>query len=318
MTLIVNKFGGGIINNASSIKHLPEVFKKQGSENSINVFSAFGKTTNNLEKVVKTHLAKDKEEHAKTLTELKAFHVDIASELFPREHVIFDKIEDIFEKINDTISDATDKLDPKFIYDQIVPYGEVLASLIVSSYLSHLNVSNNLVYATDFLKTDSNFNSANVDKKTTSENLKKQITKEVLGSHKNIITQGFIGFSDRGMTTLGREGSDYTAGILGNLMNASKVILWKDVPGVMDKNPNLPGNENAKKIDVISYNDFIKSLETTASGLVHPKTLNEVKEKGIPLQVRPFWDLNSEGTIICDNFVASTEFIESPEFVEKK
>jgi aspartate kinase len=101
------------------------------------------------------------------------------------------------------------------------------------------------------------------------------------------------------MTTLGREGSDYTAGLLGNLMNADKVVLWKDVPGVMDKNPNLPGNEDAKKIDTISYDDFIKSLETTATGLVHPKTLNEVKEKGIPLQVRPFWDLTSEGTMIC-------------------
>ena len=155
-----------------------------------------------------------------------------------------------------------------------------------------------------------NFGGANVDKKATLENLKSQIIPKISSKIPQkdktvIITQGFIGFSEmnRGnkekcMTTLGREGSDYTAGLLGNLMNADAVILWKDVPGVMEKNPKLPGNEDAKKIDAITYDDFENLLQTVAMGLVHPKTLIEVKEKRTPLQVRPFWDLNSEGTLI--------------------
>ncbi len=168
----------------------------------------------------------------------------------------------------------------------------------MSEYLSYIDVPNKLVHATDFLKTDSSFNAANIDKDTTYKNLKVQMREEILILYKNIITEGFIGFTEEGMTTLGREGSDYTAGILGNMMEADKVILWKDVPGVMDKNPKLVGNENVQKIDSINYNDFEKHLQNNAVGLVHPKTLNEVREKKIPLQIRPFWDLHLEGTII--------------------
>ncbi len=298
MSLVVNKFGGGIITCASSIRHLPEVFGGCVKENSINVFSAFGNTTNNLEKVVKAHLSGNKKEMKQVLDELKAFHTGIASDLLPKEHAVFESIEDIFKKMENTLKHADASTDPKFIYDQIVPYGEILASIIISNYFSYAGVPNKLISATDFVKTDSNYNTANVDKKTTFKNLEAQITPQVLDSYKNIITQGFIGFSGKEMTTLGRGGSDYTAGLLGNLMNADKVVLWKDVPGVMEMNPKLPGCENAKKIDCLTYDRLIELLQTSATGLVHPKTLNEVKEKGIPLQVRPFWVLESEGTLI--------------------
>ena len=298
MPLTVNKFGGGIINCASAIKHLPEVFKKYASENTINVFSAFAKTTNNLEKVVKTHLNGEQKECEQVLSELKTFHTGIASEIFPKEHVVFESIEKVFEKIKDTLSHTTTFIDPKFIYDQIVPYGEILASIIVSNYLSYVSITNKLFYATDLIKTDSAFTCANVDKQATLKNLNEKLNEQELALSKNIVTQGFVGFCEEGMTTLGREGSDYTAGLLGNLMNTSKVVLWKDVPGVMDKNPKISGNENAKKIDSLTYDKLIELLQTSAVGLVHPKTLNEVKEKKIPLQVRPFWDLESEGTLI--------------------
>ncbi|MCX6752543.1 MAG: hypothetical protein NTZ87_03560 [Candidatus Nomurabacteria bacterium] len=304
--IVVNKFGGGILDGAVPVKHLLEVFKSFSSEtHTVNVFSAFGKTTNNLEKIVKSYVSREEKESEKTVNELKAFHIGIASELFPAGHVVFGIIEDVFKKINKTLADIGHSKDAKLVYDQIVPFGEILASLIVSNYFSFMNVPNKLVFATDFLCTDSNFNSANVDKQATYENLKLQITEQMFKSHKNIITQGFIGFYEnkkenntRFMTTLGREGSDYTAGILGNLLRANRVVLWKDVPGVMDKNPKLSGNENAKKIDSLTYDRLDELLKTTALGLVHPKTLNEVKEKRIPLQVRPFWDLNSEGTLI--------------------
>jgi len=298
MSLIINKFGGGIMNSAKAIRHLPKVFEKHAEKNSINVFSAFGKTTNNLEKILKNYAEGDTNESSKTLHELKVFHMEIALQLFPEGHVTFGMVEDLFQKIQQTLYLIGRGEDKKFIYDQIVPYGEILASLIADQYLSHIGIKNKLVHATDFLKTDSNFNTANVDKAATSRNLEVQIREEIFILNKNIITEGFIGFCDEGITTLGREGSDYTAGILGNLMNASKVVLWKDVPGVMDKNPKLAGNENVQKIDFITYEDFEKHLETNATGLVHPKTLNEVKEKKIPLQVRPFWDLESEGTLI--------------------
>ena len=161
-----------------------------------------------------------------------------------------------------------------------------------------MSITNKLFYATDLIKTDSAFTCANVDKQATLKNLNEKLNEQELALSKNIVTQGFVGFCEEGMTTLGREGSDYTAGLLGNLMNTSKVVLWKDVPGVMDKNPKISGNENAKKIDSLTYDKLIELLQTSAVGLVHPKTLNEVKEKKIPLQVRPFWDLESEGTLI--------------------
>ena len=306
MSLIVNKFGGGIINGALPIKHLVEILKKDSNEFSINVFSAMAKTTNNLESLVKAAIARDNIEKEKIFNSLQSFHTDIAQELFPKEHIIFYIISDIFKKINDTLSNEKYFENPKLFYDQIIPYGEILASLIVSNYLNYVGITNKVINATDFLKTDSNFGSANVDKNITTENLKQEITPEILNSYKNIFTQGFIGFcyfqvddnKIKYMTTLGREGSDYTAGLLGNILNVEKVVLWKDVPGVMEGNPKLVGNENVKKIDFLSYDELENLLKTSATGLVHPKTLNEVKEKKISLQVRPFWDLNSEGTII--------------------
>ncbi|MFA6353984.1 MAG: hypothetical protein WCW93_03575 [Candidatus Paceibacterota bacterium] len=304
--IIVNKFGGGIIDGAIPIKHLSIIFENFSPQDySVNVFSAFGKTTNNLEKIVKSYIDGEKKESEKLLGELKAFHLEIASQLFTKEHSIFSIIEEEFKKINDTFSKIGHLEDYKFIYDQIVPFGEILASLIIGNYFSFIGISNKLVNATDFLCTDSNFGSANVDKNATLLNLNLKINEEVFKSYKNIITQGFIGFSksnsinnSKCMTTLGRGGSDYTAGLLGDLIHANKVVLWKDVPGVMEKNPKLSGNENVKKIDFLTYDDLSGLLQDVALGLVHPKTLKEVKEKKIPLQVRPFWDLNSTGTLI--------------------
>ena len=299
MKIIVNKFGGGILDGAFSIKYLLEIFKNYSpKEYSVNVFSAFGKTTNELEKVLKSYQNGNIEEGKKTLGELKIFHIEIAYELFPEDHFVFDIIEDIFKKIQYKLSMIRQDENIKYIYDQIVPFGEILASLIVSEYFSCIGISNKLIHATNFLKTDSNFNTANIDKNTTSQNLKAQIREEIFALYKNIITEGFIGFSEKGMTTLGRGGSDYTAGLLGNLLNADKVVLWKDVPGVMNEDPKLVGNNNVKKINFLTYDNFENLLQTSASGLVHPKTINEMKEKRIPLQVRPFWDLDSEGTLV--------------------
>ncbi len=304
--IIVNKFGGGIIEGAVSIKHLSKIFENFPLQDySVNVFSAFSKTTNNLETIVKNYIQGKKEENEKLLNELKVFHLEIVSQLFPKAHTIFSIIEDEFKKIKDTFSRIGHLENDKFIYDQIVPFGEILASLIISNYFSFIGIPNKLINATDFLYTDSNFSSANVDKNATALNLNLKISEEVFKLHKNIITQGFIGFSKNNlkndskfMTTLGRGGSDYTAGLLGNLLHADKVVLWKDVPGVMEKNPKLFSNEKVKRIDFLTYDDLSGLLQDVALGLVHPKTLKEVKEKRIPLQVRPFWDLDSAGTLI--------------------
>lgn len=308
--IVVNKFGGGVVNDAVSIKRLSEIFKDYSPDDySVNVFSAFGKTTNTLEKIAKVCQRGNTKEGKEILGNLYSFHMDIAKGLFPQQHSVFQEIESGFKIIDDKLSMANEIDDLEFI-DQILPYGEILATIIISNYFKHIKVPNKLVYATDFLQTDSNFGSANVDKQVTASNLDLEINEEILKSNKHIITQGFIGFSKkefkndkksdvRFMTTLGREGSDYTAGLLGNILNVNKIILWKDVPGVMDKNPKLIGNEDAQKIDFLTYDNLDDLLQNAALGLVHPKTLNEVKEKGILLQVRPFCDFNSEGTIIA-------------------
>ena len=161
------------MNSADAIKYLPEVFAQCGAGNCINVFSAFGKTTNNLEKVLKSYLDKNKSESDQALNELKSFHLGIARDLFEDGHTTFDKIEEIFIKIQQTLSSVTENTNPKFVYDQIIPSGEILAATIASEYLTSVGISNKLVHATDFLKTDANFNMANVDKVATTLTLQK-------------------------------------------------------------------------------------------------------------------------------------------------
>jgi aspartate kinase len=296
--IIVNKFGGGILNGAVPIKHLLKIFKSFSPEDStINVFSAFGKTTNALEKIAKTCQGGEFAESEKLLKDLESFHKAIALELFPEKHAIFLTIENEFKKIKEKFPLSGQAEGLQFI-DQILPHGEILATMIIGNYLEHAGIPNKLISAIDFLQTDSSFGSASVDKSATGKNLKAQTRDEIFNPHKNIITEGFVGFSGKWMTTLGREGSDYTAGLLGNLLSAGKVVLWKDVPGVMENNPKISGNKNAKKIDFLTYSQLDGLLQDVARGLVHPKTLKEVKEKGIPLQIRPFWEIDSPGTLI--------------------
>jgi len=308
---VINKFGGGPVNGVEPIKRLPLIFKEIIKEDSINVFSAFGKTTNNLEALVQASLRDDNFEARKQMSQLEEFHKNIINGLsFPENHPIFSKVEKIFQNIKITLYYSSRHKYLGFMSDQILPYGEMLASVIVNEYLTISGVENQLINATDFIMTDDQFGNAEINRKDTTLLMQEKFTCEVLKKSKNIITQGFIGTfftsSDdellclKMVTTLGREGSDYTAGLIGNIMNASKVVLWKDVPGLMTQDPkNEKGKNFAKLIPDISFNGLESLLrKDRAKGLVHPKTLNEVRSKKIPLQIRPFWDLESEGTLI--------------------
>ncbi|KKQ88104.1 MAG: Aspartokinase [Parcubacteria group bacterium GW2011_GWF2_38_8] len=293
----VHKFGGGILNSAPAIKHLSEVLKKIECEKpAVIVVSALGKTTNMLEKLADAYFSGNTDKSS-AFEEIKDYHWQIVDGLFA------DKSDGIFEAVNDLFVALERETNNKSAYpynqtyDQIVCYGELLSARIVSAYLKHMKIDNKLWDARDFIKTNDTYREALVDWTATKQLLNKKFENE--SEPVFLVTQGFIGKNNENFsTTLGREGSDYTAGLIGNIMNVSKVVLWKDVPGVMDKNPHIAGGENAKLISEIFYEQFEKLLQKNAKGLVHPKTLNEVKHKKISLQIRPFWDLQSHGTMV--------------------
>lgn len=317
--MIVIKLGGGPVKDARAIRHIPVLIKEQyPEENIVIVCSAIGKTTNAFEALVKASLSENetntRTESRRILDEIKGFHLGLVETLFSPGvgcDIMKVLIMDTFNTISDTLYyvDRHNKA-LLFMYDQIVPYGEVLATLIISEYLNYAGTHNKLINAPNFLYTDDTFGSAVVNKEKTSTNLREKMIAMNLAKEKILITQGFIGrfstvskdgfLSIQCMTTLGREGSDYTAGLIGNILDATKVVLYKDVPGVMTQNPNHPeAIKVAKKIDVLSYDEYEGLMKKDrVTGLVHPKTLYEVKEKKIPLQVRSFWDLDNEGTMI--------------------
>ena len=295
----VHKFGGGILSTASAIKRLPGILNKiEHKEHVVVVVSAFGKMTNLLEKLVNSAFREENSENQLyLLNEVREFHLKIINELFEEKaQETFEKVETVFSSLKKEIKYKSSYPYDKF-YDQVVCYGEILSLWVISAYLSHIGFGNEALDARDYIKTDSVFRSAVVDYEKTKTLFEKKM--ENTGKPTFFLIQGFLGSDNENFsTTLGREGSDYTAGLIGNIMNVKKVVLWKDVPGVMDMNPKNPGGEKAKLISKLSYEEFEKLLEENAKGLVHPKTLNVVKNKKIRIQVRPYDDLDKEGTII--------------------
>jgi aspartate kinase len=286
----VFKFGGASVKDAMGIKNLAQIVSKE-SENLVIVVSAFGKTTNALEKVLKSWLAGDKE-YKSLLEEIYKYHNSVNEILFSDNSISKQKIDGSFAKLKEYF--FIEKIrDYDFEYDQVVSYGEIWSTIIVAEYLKKSGLDNEWVDIRQNLLTDSRFRDANI------------LWPQSLGRIKAIfdftrkrlyVTQGFIGGSEAGFTTtLGREGSDYTAAILGNILDAESVVVWKDVPGILNADPKwLP---DAKLLEEISYKE---AVEMTFSGakVIHPKTIKPLHNKNIPLHVRSFIDPEKEGTII--------------------
>lgn len=292
----VFKFGGASVKNAEAVKNVASILQKNTTEPTIVVISAMDKTTNKLEALVNAWFYKQGNADD-IFNELKKFHLNIAKELFKDAKDINNEIENVFVEILWAIEE-----EPSFSYnhhyDQLVSQGEVLATKIVSAYLNEKGIANKWMDARGIIQTDNTFREGKVNYPL-SETL---VQTQLLAQFKNtgiVITQGFIGgTSENYTTTLGREGSDYTAALLAYFSNADKVIIWKDVPGVLNADPKY--FKNTKKIDELTYHDAIE-LTYYGASVIHPKTIKPLQNKNIPLYVRSFIKPEEEGTVIKES-----------------
>ena len=285
----VFKFGGASIKDASSIKNILEIISNYSNDNLLIVVSAMGKTTNALEKVVENYF-KNKSELKSSILEVLNFHIDICNELFPKNHLIFSDINSIFQKIN-TFINSNKSPSYSFVYDQLVSNGELISSKIIYNYMTFKNIESSFIDARDCIKTDSNFRGGNVKWDLTNKKIKQMF------NHSNTnITQGFIASDKNNFNvTLGREGSDYSAAIFAYALNAESLSIWKDVPGLLNADPKF--FSNTKLLKHISYSETIE-LAFYGASIIHPKTLQPLQKKEIPLNVKSFKNPESNGTKI--------------------
>jgi aspartate kinase len=293
----VFKFGGASVKDAAAVKNVSEILKKFASRPTTVVISAMGKTTNSLEQLVSAYFYK-KEDPEKVLQQVKEYHQQILSELFPdKKHPVYAEIENTFVELNWIIED-----EPAFgynhEYDQIVCMGEIIATKIVSAYLTEAGLKNKWMDARGLIQTDNTYREGKVNYEHSTDLVSTQLLPQFKDCN-IVVTQGFIGgTSENFTTTLGREGSDYTAALLAYFTNAESVTIWKDVPGVLNADPKY--FKNTKKIDELTYHDAIE-LTYYGASVIHPKTIKPLQNKNIPLYVRSFVKPDDEGTVIRES-----------------
>ncbi|MEP0263194.1 aspartate kinase [Dokdonia sp.] len=285
----VFKFGGASVKDADSVQNIVTVLKKTGYTNKLVVISAMGKTTNALEEVINAYFD-DKVSISEAIKKSNIYHTQIISSLFPEEHAVFEVIKTLFEDLENFLK-RNKSPNYDFVYDQVICFGELISTKIISAYLTQSGIKNNWLDARELIKTNTNYRDAQVHWETTQKAIQKNINTEELS-----ITQGFIASDQNNFTTtLGREGSDYTGAIFAYCLNADKVIIWKDVPGVLNGDPRV--FKNTKLLQRISYNEAIEMAFYGAS-IIHPKTLQPLQRKEIPLYVKSFLTPESPGTFI--------------------
>ncbi len=286
----VFKFGGASVKDADGVKNLVRVLRETGYDDTFLVVSAMGKTTNAMENVVEAYF-ENKTKIASAMQEVIDYHEAILSELFDnKSHPVHAQVKLLFDEVKGFL--AWNK-SPKysFVYDQVVGYGELVSSAIVSAYLNEVGISNNWQDVRELIKTDNSYRDAKINWERT----QKAVTEKVDVTKLNI-SQGFLGSDDNNFTTtLGREGSDYSAAILAYCLDAKSVTIWKDVPGVLNADPR--NFEETQLLDYISYREAIE-LAFYGASVIHPKTLQPLQRKDIPLHVKSFKNPTGEGTTV--------------------
>ncbi|MGL4582008.1 MAG: aspartate kinase [Flavobacterium sp.] len=284
----VFKFGGASVRDAENVKNVCDVLRKVGYEDSLIIASAMGKTTNALEVVVHNYF-QNRFDLAESVDVIKDYHYNIVRELFPNEdHNIYTSLQELFEEITYFLLNNKSP-NYNFVYDQIVSYGEIISTTILHYYLSESGIENNWLDSRNLIKTDTVYRDANVNWDVTIELIKANICTKQL-----FVVQGFIGSDSNGFsTTLGREGSDYSAAIFAYALDAESVTIWKDVPGVLNADPRY--FEETTLLQHISYAEAIE-LAFYGASVIHPKTLQPLRQKEIPLYVKSFLNPLLEGT----------------------
>ncbi|MCB0517595.1 MAG: aspartate kinase [Lewinellaceae bacterium] len=291
--LKVFKFGGASVKDAAGIKNIASILQSYKDNPLVIVVSAMGKTTDALERIVAAHVNKTGNAY-QLLGELKDAHYRIADELFEKGDAVYDEVNDTFVAIEWVLDDEPPP-NYDFTYDQIVSVGELVSSRIVSAYLNKSGLPTQWLDARDVILTDDIYREGWVQWDETIENAQTKV-RPLLDRGGFVLTQGFIGSTNENFTTtLGREGSDYTAAIFSYCLDAEDMTIWKDVPGVLTGDPRI--FENVTKLDRLSYREAIEMTYYGAK-VIHPKTIKPLQNKSIPLYVKSFVNPEGEGTFI--------------------
>lgn len=292
----VFKFGGASVKNSDSIRNIVEIIRSYGTNELIVVVSAMDKTTNALENVLELYL-KNNQEYLQKIDQIFIFHDKICRDLFPKNHNVFSGLKNIITKL---VSFLKNNKSPNysFVYDQTVSYGELISTFIINSYFIEEKLKTNFIDARNCIKTDSNYRGGNIIWDKTNENIRDNIKINELN-----LTQGFIASDKNNFNvTLGREGSDYSAAIFAFAVNAESLTIWKDVKGLLNGDPKY--FKNTELIKTISYSEAIE-LAFYGASVIHPKTLQPLQKKEIPLYVKSFEKPDQNGTEINKNLELS-------------
>lgn len=300
----VFKFGGASVKDANSIRNVANVLKHEGANNVLIVVSAMGKMTNAFEDIVSSYMRGEGLEESIAFT--RNFHDEILNDLFQSGHEVCGKVNLLYGELSSFCIQNTSK-DYDFIYDQIVPFGELISTTIVQAYFSDIGISSNWIDVRTLVKTDNTFRAAKVDWKQTKENILGGINKDELS-----IVQGFIASDGENTTTLGREGSDFTAGIFAYCLGAESVTIWKDVDGVLNADPRV--FQDTQLLQQISYEEAIEMAFYGAS-VIHPKTIKPLQNLEIPLHVRSFLSYDKKGTTVGEGI---SIYPETPCYIVKR
>ena len=284
------KFGGASIQDANGVKNVVHVLNTVGYSQTLLVVSAMGKMTNAIEDVIYNYFNNPSGLKSE-IESVRTFHLTIVDALFEnKNHSIYTAIAKLFEELTHFFK-TNKSPDYNFVYDQVIGYGELLSTTIVSAYLKEQSINNTWLDVRTCIKTDNFYRRANVDWERTQENISAVVDATTL-----FITQGFLASDANNFTTtLGREGSDYTAAIFGYCLNATDVTIWKDVPGVLNGDPRHFNNTTL--LHTISYTEAIE-LAFYGASVIHPKTLQPLQRKEIPLHVKSFIHPENPGTIV--------------------
>jgi aspartate kinase len=299
----VFKFGGASVKDANAVKNVAAILSLFEGEKITIVVSAMGKTTNKLEELVFALKQEDKKAFFNAVDDLQSFHQDILGELFPTGHfTLQNTIDGIFEQLKERINRSVAE-NYAFEYDQIVSIGEVLSSHILSQFLIEKGFQAKWMDARTLVRTDNSYQEGGVDWKKTEQLIQTRFIPQFEYSDL-LVTQGFVGHTPEGFTTtLGREGSDYTAAIFAFCGNADSVTIWKDVPGMLNADPKY--FSDTIKLDSISFREALE-LSYYGASVIHPKTIKPLQNKGIPLYVKSFVDPHAEGTTIQESTANDT------------
>ncbi|MBE6186361.1 MAG: aspartate kinase [Rikenellaceae bacterium] len=287
----VYKFGGASVRNADGVRNLAHIV--EGEDSLFIIVSAMGKTTNALERVFAHMQNGRKEEANEEIKQIQTYHAEIIDDLWG-EHTDINEVTLLFGQLRNIVNDIVYRsTDAELWYDTIVAFGELISTTIISKYLNYIGTRNRWIDMRTTLLTNQRHKDANVDIKASKHRLRASIENTGVGV---FVGQGFIGGAPDGTTTtLGREGSDYSAAVVANILMAESMSVWKDVEGVLNADPKI--FKDAVKIDALNYLDTIE-LAYSGAQIIHPKTIKPLQNKNIPLYVRPFGDKSKPGTVI--------------------